>query len=626
MAKIFNTKADLVAASLTAGQLTQTKRYFAGQDGGGATYLIKTAVDYAGTPDEYGDHSLANSNVAVLQKEGSVNVRQFGAVGDGVTDDTAAIQAAIDARLGPVYLPIGTYLTTSPIELRHNTVLRGAGQYDHPTANASTILGAHTGSAILLSQLTLNAIVEQLNLVGDQTTTPKTAIAHGRSSSASSGNTVYRNLQVSGYFSVAAIYNIASEGNVYNKINVTIEGGGAIYGMYISQADVLSVAGFTASSCILGAVTDCFFQFPNNTLGGTAFFMDAGDLTTDWLFLNNYASIPDNGYLAYFDSTVSAAATRGPISFIGNGAEPVSGATPNGLFYFTTGSFKSFYGLHLVNNRLTSNVNAITTNNKVILNNMYYVSPSTNAVSTMALNIVTEGLNESFIKTKGTVVVNDSTRNLNNTLIVGGVPQSMSVNGDTLYSFKGGTGVDALRVQLDAANGYPELETDSVRFFIRTNNDGGEGVLLEALTSGDHAFRPEVNNSLKLGRGPFLWSEVYAANAAINTSDAREKTFLTIEDAEKAAALEIKANLRKFKFNSAIDLKGEDNARIHFGASAQQVGEILESHGLVASEYSFYCYDEWEAEFDEEGNEILAAGNRYGIRYEELLAFIISAM
>ena len=49
--KVFNSVSDLQAASLTAGQLTQTKRYYAGQDGGGATYLIKTAVDYAGPPE-----------------------------------------------------------------------------------------------------------------------------------------------------------------------------------------------------------------------------------------------------------------------------------------------------------------------------------------------------------------------------------------------------------------------------------------------------------------------------------------------------------------------------------------------------------------------------------------------
>jgi hypothetical protein len=48
-----------------------------------------------------------------------VNVKDFGAVGDGVADDTAAIQAAIDSLSGTIYFPDGNYVTSSTINLNN---------------------------------------------------------------------------------------------------------------------------------------------------------------------------------------------------------------------------------------------------------------------------------------------------------------------------------------------------------------------------------------------------------------------------------------------------------------------------------------------------------------------------
>lgn len=55
----------------------------------------------------------------------TVSVKDFGAVGDGVTDDWSALQTAINA--GAAYIPAGTYRVTQPIILPSNAKVRGAG-------------------------------------------------------------------------------------------------------------------------------------------------------------------------------------------------------------------------------------------------------------------------------------------------------------------------------------------------------------------------------------------------------------------------------------------------------------------------------------------------------------------
>lgn len=63
----------------------------------------------------------------------ATNVKLFGAKGDGLSDDTASIQSAIDFVVskggGRVYLPAGIYRTTNRIELDSNIEFVGAGMY-----------------------------------------------------------------------------------------------------------------------------------------------------------------------------------------------------------------------------------------------------------------------------------------------------------------------------------------------------------------------------------------------------------------------------------------------------------------------------------------------------------------
>lgn len=148
------------------------------------------------------------------------------------------------------------------------------------------------------------------------------------------------------------------------------------------------------------------------------------------------------------------------------------------------------------------------------------------------------------------------------------------------------------------------------------------------LELGGSGLIPATDGSGSIGSAAARWNVIYATTGVINTSDERSKTeLLDIDEVERSVAVELKSVIKKFKFLDAVEKKG-DSARIHFGVGAQTVKTIFESHGLNPNDYALFCYDEWDATEGDEAAEVkpTEAGNRYGIRYEELLCFIISAL
>ena len=154
---------------------------------------------------------------------------------------------------------------------------------------------------------------------------------------------------------------------------------------------------------------------------------------------------------------------------------------------------------------------------------------------------------------------------------------------------------------------------------------------------------PLDDNNRNLGSLSLRWKEIFSANGTINTSDEREKTPITsISAKEKAVALELKSKYGKFKWLESVEREdaGGNKARIHFGIGAQTVKATFEKHGLVAEDYAVFCYEAWDEipaktrnDISPEGAVIVTeiapavpAGDRYGIRLEQLNAFIISAM
>jgi len=113
-----------------------------------------------------------------------LDVKAYGAVGDGLVDDGPSIQAALDSVgvIGAdVYVPSGTYATAQQLYIKSNTVLRGAGRgvsiikrRDGSVADSTTIgtaavlvCGPSQGTMYSTSSSGTNIGLESLTLDGN---------------------------------------------------------------------------------------------------------------------------------------------------------------------------------------------------------------------------------------------------------------------------------------------------------------------------------------------------------------------------------------------------------------------------------------------------------------------------
>lgn len=224
------------------------------------------------------------------------SVRTFGAKGDGVTDDTAAIQAAINNSTAIVYFPTGTYrLGSINMVGQSGRTIRGAGMLETtliPITSGHPMLDVAGGSYDNFENF---QVISSVAL-------PSCAILLGRTNTGSAGAHRMSNVRIAGVYGVAGVYSMASEDNVFQ---------GCFFGQSAAFTSSNAFAAFysakNATNIFSTPITSLYCTISGDGSGGNSFnaFRDCSFLMTDTrpdsvpLILEYYLSHTLDGCFSY---------------------------------------------------------------------------------------------------------------------------------------------------------------------------------------------------------------------------------------------------------------------------------------------------------------------------------------
>ncbi len=233
-----------------------------------------------------------------------VSVKDFGAVGDGTTDDTSAIQDAIDAAVASkqsLYIPAGTYKLTASLTISDEIVVYGDG-------NQQSILKLYTSSSstfAIVCDLPDNSSVVGLNIGNIGIT--------GDGGAADGGGIYLATTATNSAISQSSIHDVYIK-NVTTGVSLN----GVVYMCDFSRITVTGVASYGWKSVpISGQII--YNEFNNLEVTGVAssayaYYMDApschfNNLTADGCADFSGAYVCVDGYAVEGISAATAAST-----------------------------------------------------------------------------------------------------------------------------------------------------------------------------------------------------------------------------------------------------------------------------------------------------------------------------
>jgi hypothetical protein len=177
------------------------------------------------TPSTASDYTLtmpATTGTVVTTADSVKTVTQYGAKGDGTTNDTTSIQNAINASSGALYFPPGIYLVNT-LTLKEGLILYGAG----PQA---TILLCAANSTTIFNYTAATSIKTGFGVVGmkllSNSKTNCTAISiDGSSSSIRCSQIRINDLNIEGTFATGINLRFCANSYILNVFSASVVNG-----------------------------------------------------------------------------------------------------------------------------------------------------------------------------------------------------------------------------------------------------------------------------------------------------------------------------------------------------------------------------------------------------------------